>query len=368
MKILIWASSFGQILGGGPVLAPLLAGSLAARRHELTVFVDDRHCCVAHDEHIDDVRVLRLPFQAALRGDRALLREVLLRVARARSEFTSDIEFVFSTSASSIFRDATQGRHRPALVAGLHDFHPAERFAETAAVGRTLRQADWVIGCSQAVISEARSFLPEIANRSSAIVNALPDWPAGTAAASPADARVVFLGRLVEKKGAHVLLAAVAQLAEAFPALRLHIGGDGDQLAPLKQQVSALNLDARVTFLGPVARGDVPGILAGSVMTVVPSLEEPFGLVALEAALAGRPVIASHVGGLSEIVRDGVTGLLVAPGDAPALASAIGALLRAPERAADLGRAARSHALRQFSWNDFVDAHESLFHRLAACG
>ncbi len=96
----------------------------------------------------------------------------------------------------------------------------------------------------------------------------------------------------------------------------------------------------------------------------MPSRFEPFGLVALQAAQMGRPVIASRVGGLPEVVVDGETGLLVDPENVPLLAQAIESLLAQPDRSVEMGAQARAHAERNFSWDRFVGHYEMLYKRL----
>ena len=97
----------------------------------------------------------------------------------------------------------------------------------------------------------------------------------------------------------------------------------------------------------------------------MPSKIEPFGLVALEAAQAGRAVVASAVDGLPEVVAHEQTGLLVPPGDAGALAAAIASLIDDPERAKAMGEAGRRRAASHFSWDCYVAAHEDLFRQVA---
>jgi starch synthase len=99
-------------------------------------------------------------------------------------------------------------------------------------------------------------------------------------------------------------------------------------------------------------------------VVVMPSLFEPFGLVALQAAHLARSVVASRVDGLLEVVVDGETGLLVEPEDAEALAGAIARLLAEPELARRMGQAGRQRAQETFGWAAHLEAYEALYHRL----
>lgn len=168
---------------------------------------------------------------------------------------------------------------------------------------------------------------------------------------------VLGLGRLVEKKG-------FTYLAEAFSHVRnavLVIAGEGPQKAALTKPW--------VRFAGPVPWRDVPDLMAMADVVVVPSVRDRSGnqdglpTVALEAMAAGKPVIASRLGGLPLVVEDGRTGLLVAPGDIPALAEAIQRLLDAPQVAEAMGRAGGERVERELNWENvarrYVEVYEA---------
>ncbi len=140
----------------------------------------------------------------------------------------------------------------------------------------------------------------------------------------------VCVGNLIPWKRQDLLLQAFAQLGE-WPEARLWFVGDDpfgehrSYVAGLKSRAVLPDLAGRVTFLGRVDR--MPDILAAADVLVLPSDDEPFGRVLLEAAACRLPVIATAAGGVPEVVRHGVTGLLVAPGDAAALAGAMRRML-----------------------------------------
>ena len=135
--------------------------------------------------------------------------------------------------------------------------------------------------------------------------------------------------------------------------------------AELRATVARLGLDDVVSFLGRVA--PVAPVFERAEVVVVPSLGEGFGMVALEAMERGRPVIASAVGGLPEIVDDGVTGLLVPPGDADALGAAIRELAGDRARAAAMGAVGRARALEQFSQERCTDRIAELYREALGC-
>jgi glycosyltransferase involved in cell wall biosynthesis len=165
--------------------------------------------------------------------------------------------------------------------------------------------------------------------------------------------RVVLLPAVLRGgKGHDVILAALPRLRSSVPRLRLAFAGDGD-LGPALRSAARPH-GARVVFLGH--RRDVPELLAACDLVVLPSFAEAQPTALMEAAAAGRPVVATRVGGIPEVVEDRVTGLLVPPGDPRALAEAIEALLGDPARAAAIGRAAHARAVLAFSLDRFVDA------------
>jgi glycosyltransferase involved in cell wall biosynthesis len=163
---------------------------------------------------------------------------------------------------------------------------------------------------------------------------------------SGSEPRLLCIGRLIPIKGHLVLLRALAQARLRVPDLVLDIAGRGPLEPALKSFARELGIEEAVRFLGFVS--PVQRAIEDAAIVVVPSLGEGFGMVALEAMERARPVIASAVGGLPEIVADGETGLVVPPADAEALAEAMVALAGDLRRSAAMGVAGRARALAEF--------------------
>jgi glycogen(starch) synthase len=145
------------------------------------------------------------------------------------------------------------------------------------------------------------------------------------------------------------------------------MAGDGPARPSLERQAHDLGIASRVDFLGRVP--DVPATMNAATFVLMPSRwEETFGLVALEAALLGRPVVATRVGALPEVVRDGETGLIVEREDDAGLGAAMASLLADPDRTRRMGRAARERALATFGLERSLDAYEALYQRFARRG
>ena len=168
------------------------------------------------------------------------------------------------------------------------------------------------------------------------------------------------LARFDKVKGHETLLDAVARVKSALPGLRARCAGEGRLLERLRWQLKPAGLESLVEFPGRV--DDKWAFMAGCRIGVVPSLgSEAVSRAALEWMAAGRAVIASKVGGLPDIVEDGVTGLLVPPGDPAALAEALSSLLLYPKTAERLGRAARERWEKEFGLEEFCAATQNVY-------
>ena len=174
------------------------------------------------------------------------------------------------------------------------------------------------------------------------------------------------LGRLVAEKGFDLALTAFATIRDRFPGLHLIIAGDGSERERLQQQVIRLELANSVEFAGRVPPETAAHLIDQSTLVVIPSRLEGFGLVGLEAAWMARPVVATRVGGLPEVVVHEQTGLLVENENRHALAEAIALLLDNPEIATRLGRAARYRAEEVFGWERHVNAYNVLYRKLGS--
>ena len=222
--------------------------------------------------------------------------------------------------------------------------------------------ADCVLVNSRAVTEEiARRGLPISSMR--VIPNGVDPDSFVPADASRADPYVLYVGRLVAQKGVDVALHAFGILLRRCPATRLVVVGDGDQALYLKRVVRYLGIAPRVAFVGWQRGQSLVNLYQQAAVVVVPSLYEPFGMVALEAMACGRPVVASSTGGLAEVVEHDVTGYLVRPGDHLELAQRLAALLLDPARAARLGAAGRRRAC-DFDWESIAARTERVYESL----
>lgn len=168
-----------------------------------------------------------------------------------------------------------------------------------------------------------------------------------------ADAPLVTLvARLVPIKRVDVFLAAAEQLAATHPHVRFCVAGDGELGHELRTSERAQRLGVRVAWPGFVE--DMPALLAASDVVALTSDNEGTPVSLIEALAAGTPVVGTRVGGVPSVVRDGKTGLLAPPGDAPAIAGAMARLLDQPGLAAEMSAAGREDVLSRFSLDRLV--------------
>ncbi len=191
--------------------------------------------------------------------------------------------------------------------------------------------------------------------------------PNGNPDASPYGPRMIFACRqLFPRKGIRFLIEAAAQLRATFPDLELVLAGDGFERPDLERLAEDRGIARQTTFLGWVPNAELPRYYRAAAVSVIPSLEEGFGIPAAEAMGCEVPVVASDAGGLPEVVEDGVTGRVVPRGDAGALADAIAGLLRDPALRHRMGKAGRERALRLFDWDRSAEQFEATYAAIGA--
>lgn len=174
-----------------------------------------------------------------------------------------------------------------------------------------------------------------------------------------------YLGRLVTEKGLSVLLEACRLLGAEGREVEVTLIGDGPDRPRLEKQIAALGLESRVHITGFLSGANLDQVLRDVGAIVIPTtMEETAGLAAMEQMVRGRPVIASAIGGLGELVRD--AGLLFSPGDPQALAHAMKRIVDEPGLAASLGAAGRQRILLSFSYRGMIEAHARLYREVSA--
>lgn len=183
----------------------------------------------------------------------------------------------------------------------------------------------------------------------------------------PADAKVVVMVAGLRRWKAHdVLLKAAARLLPEIPDLHFLLAGDGSQRANLEQLAVDLGIDHNVHFLGNIS--DVVGLLKSADLVVLSSEHEAFPLSLLEAMAAERPIVATNVGSVPEMIEDGVNGYIVEVGAVDEFAIAMLRVLESPERGRALGQAGRRIVEDRFRIEDTVSRYESIFQEWVETG
>ena len=170
---------------------------------------------------------------------------------------------------------------------------------------------------------------------------------------------VAIVANFFPIKGHRYLIRAIPKVVEAYPETRFVLAGDGESRPAAEALVEQLGVSDRVTFTGEIR--DTLDLMRASDLVVLPSLSEGLPITLIEAMALGRPVVATGVGGIPEVVEDGVTARVVPPRSSAALAGAMLELLDAPDRAKRLGDAAWSVAREKFSAGRMVRRTEELY-------
>ncbi|MFG1954471.1 glycosyltransferase family 4 protein [Micromonospora sp. NPDC048830] len=375
-RILMLSWEYPPVLVGGLGRhVHALSVALAAAGHHVTVIT--RHAPGAPlEEYADGVRILRAPedpvtFPLATGSLLAwtmafnhTLTRTALRASEAETYDTIHAHDWLVAHTAITLRDhldlplvttvhATEaGRHQGWLPDEMNrTIHGVEHWLST--------ESNRVIACSGYLRDEVTALFGVPTARVDVVPNGVEPhrWHVPAAAVASARARfagdgplVTFAGRLVYEKGVQHLLAGLPRLRERHPGLRAVIVGDGPYKPELEADVQRLGLGGAVSMPGFLGGTDLPAVMAASDCFAVPSIYEPFGMVALEGAAAGAPLAVSATGGLAEIVEPGVTGMTFAPQDPDGLSEAVHALLSDTERARTLARRARALVHQRYGW------------------
>lgn len=380
VRILL-AHDYAPSFGGAEIMNNVLVRGLRRRGHEVRVFTSTAGLAGGADWP-----------DYSCRGTTSRWRTLLqlanpwatARLRGALDDFVPDVVHVrmFLTQLSPLilpllrnvpslyhavwYRAACPTGHKM-LPSGETCTHPAGRACLSAGC---VPLRDWVPHMAQrrlllrwrhvfrATVANSPATAAVLARDGMADVTVIPDGvPRSAAPASFAPPpTAVYAGRLVREKGVDVLLRAFARVAAHEKTAALDIVGDGPERVPLAALAVQLGLAASVRFHGQQSHGQCETIARAAWVQVVPSRwAEPFGLVAVEAMMRGAAVVASGSGGLADIVRHGVTGLLVPPGDVDALAGALRRVLCDRLLAAQWGEAGRVVAEAEYSETLFID-------------
>jgi len=289
--------------------------------------------------------------------------DVVRRLARAIRRFDPDLVHSWLFLANLLTVLATRLVRVPAVVLSQRSCYDATLSPFWRRVARlSHRFADRVIVNSEAALREElaagvpRHLLVHVPN--GITVPAMPAQANRQALGMPAGPLVVCVAQLSHEKGHQHLLDAWPDVAARFPNARLALVGDGPLRPRLESRSRELGLAASVVFTG--FQEATPWLAAADIV-VLPSVTEGMPNAVLEAMALGRPVVATRVGGVPELVEEGETGILVPPNDPSSLAAALCRLIEDPARATRLGNAARLRAAERFAKERMVAATAGVY-------
>ncbi|AHI00842.1 glycosyltransferase family 4 protein [Kutzneria albida] len=232
-------------------------------------------------------------------------------------------------------------------------------------------RADHLITCSAAMRAEVAHLFDVDPDTVTVLHNGIEPrrWrvrPAEVAQArerhgSPDAPLLLFFGRLEWEKGVQDLIGALPRIRRSHPGARLVVAGTGSHAEWLADQARKHRVLRAVEFAGHLSDRELAATLAAADAVVLPSRYEPFGIVALEAAAAGTPLVASTAGGLGEVVVDGRTGSSFAPGDVDGLTAAVRGVLADPAAAQRRARAAKARLGTDFDWGRIAEGTAAVY-------
>lgn len=366
MRLLYWTETFWPLIGGVQNYAKQFIPAIRERGFEVTV-VTVRFQDHPETETVDGTTVIRLPVHEVLQSrDPAAFLSLRRKLDRLHGEIRPQVIHAnFYGPSVALLVDINKRRPVPTVVACHQDLSDTTGFGST--VAQLMDQASWVTAVSRSALQNVRELFPQVRDKSSFIYNGLSVGAFRPTPIPEGPPRVVCVGRLVEIKGFEIALEAFAAIAADFPEARLVVAGDGPEKPALSRRAAELGISDAVEFPGWVESAGVREMIAGSTAVIVPSrFPETFGLVAAEAALMARPVVATRLGGLEEVVEDGETGALVRNGDAAAFAEALRRLFSDRALASRQGERARELAVERFSLDRNVTAYAELYRSLVA--
>lgn len=271
--------------------------------------------------------------------------------------------------------------YRLPLVATIHATEAGRNHGLYTDTQRYINSVEWwltyeawrVIVCSQHMKHEVQGLFQLPTDKIEVIANGVdgeklkgpdpdPRWRQWYA--RPEERIVFFVGRLVQEKGAHLLIEALPRILAACPQAKLVIAGQGPAEAHLKNRAWALGVAHKVYFAGYVDDATRNALYKTAEVAVFPSLYEPFGIVALEAMATGTPVVASDTGGLREIITPGVDGLLFPSGHVVSLADNVIRVLSDSDLAARLRQSGRDLVQKVYDWKQVAQKTAQLYQRV----
>jgi len=363
MKILFWTDGFAPRIGGVETQGFQFVCGMKKRGHLCTVLAQKDHAKISAEENYQGIQIQRFDFNEIIKNkDIKKIVPINAYFQWIVEKFQPDVIYLNTLANGSaflflLFRKIFQ---MPVIVT-VHA--PYYWDGIPPLVGQICSSVDWICCASNWGRSVMEQVLPHQRDKMKTIYYGL-SLPKTEPTPLPFDPpTVLLLGRFSSEKGFEIGIEAFSLLKKSGSNAKLLIAGEGDERPFLEHLVDRFHLRAATQFTGKIPRHseEVYSVINRASCVVMPSNFEAFGLVALEAMRMKRPVIASNVGGLPELVVDGERGLLVPPKNPTAFFHAMKKLLDDPKGAIEMGERAKSWATHTFLLEENLNQYEHLF-------
>jgi len=363
MKILIFSAFYHPHIGGYEKNVHELAKRLVQRGHQVSVLT-----CNTEDaeplELVDDVMVIRVPSWNLLSGTYPVPKPSLELLNTLRAIDTDVVITQTRFFLTSLFGLVMAKRRNIPLVHvergtchSYSDSSVVRRLAEMYdhTIGSLIvKQATRVVGVSKSV----DKFVEHLGRKDTRVIyNGIEN---GVTRQKHNSTVIIFVGRLVYSKGVRDLMEAFEATHKLHDNVKLFIVGDGNYREQLEKTRSRLRCKDSVIFYGERSQRQVMDLLSVSDIFVNPSYSEGLPTCVLEAASMGLPIVATDVGGTKEIIRNGVSGIIIKPNDSFQIHLAIEYYLRHPVEAKAMGISAKTMLGHKFGWDRIVSQYEKL--------
>lgn len=389
MRIILVPAYYLPKVGGVEIATANLAKELVSNGHQVSIVTTRYSLKLPRIQPINGITVFRLPFffpHTLINTGFLSILKLVLKWSLLPVFFSMvliELIFIFQSKKPHIVNLHYIGAnafyilmlrkliHFPLVVA----IHGADiqRDAHKSGLAqwlikKTLCEADKILVNSKSLLFEAEKLVPYITKKSIVVGNGvnLDEFVSSVKYKHP-KSYILSVGRFVRKKGLDVLIQAFAAVVEVCPKLDLIIAGDGEELTRCKSLALQLGIDHKTFFVGTVDRKKVIELLIGCEIFVLPSRKEPFGIVILEAMAAGKPVIATNVGGVAEIVKHLESGFLVESESPAALAQAINLLLKDKTLRKRISHRGYRFVRNHFSWKKITEKYIKAYENVYRC-
>lgn len=383
MKLALISKLYLPSIGGLEIAVNNLSKRLLKNGHRINIITQRIPSYVKSHELIDEVSVDRLSFSPTIVSPRLvfpmpinfIIKMILIgyAVCKMRWLFKNNrIEIVNVHYIAEDFEPSvllTSYICKFKLIVSLQGFNlnmpPLISKRKGWFFYRILKRADYVTACSQSLLTDAQRRVPEIKHKCKVIPNGvdLVEFKYREKHKHP-NPYIFSLANFHHYKGLDILIMAFKEVSEKYANVDLIIVGDGYLRENHQELAGLLGLKDKIIFLGQVSeREKIVELFNGCEFFVLPSRCEPFGIVNLEAMAAGKAIVATNNGGIPEVVRDGVNGILVKPQDDKVLAEGIMRLLEDTDLRNRLGENGRK-MVSQYAWERITDEYLKVYHKV----